>query len=504
MIEKKYFRNILRVLVLAGLMCMFPVFSAEVLADPSVMVYKADGTEATPGVDYKIEGFYDGVDRLFLIKNNLTIASSSYPVMDICGDSGTHVYTLKNLDITVSANGGNTVAALDFANNTLYPSVQLYVEGSCTIVGSGSGTIKGIVSIGDLQILSKPGGASDSLAIYNVNDGIGMNYDVGVTGKHSMTLGDNSGHSLDVTINSSGYALTGADHSSHVGPLTINKGVSLDCIGGESISTGYALVDNYSRYDINGTVSLKLDYDAVGYDDGKGVIKLRGTSSDCFKIGPYADVYLSSTGKAAIINVMDNGVALDKNTLGVTILGSEYPRIEEPFESTIISAMENGIPGYSVIENGVNSPAKSVRIRSAYSKSGMIDYDTFKSEAPGKTVIATDEIGSQTFFELKVHSVDNGTMNNQKLIAQRMVKQNANILLTQSIYPRRDLSDTENGSIKYLIWNNLPKNQAGPVCAVVYNQTDGAYVINGTLDTNGTATFYGFKLRCASTVTICK
>ena len=44
----------------------------------------------------------------------------------------------------------------------------------------------------------------------------------------------------------------------------------------------------------------------------------------------------------------------------------------------------------------------------------------------------------------------------------------------------------------------------GPVFAVVYNQKDGAYVINGTLGANGTATFQGFKLRPASTITICK
>ena len=74
----------------------------------------------------------------------------------------------------------------------------------------------------------------------------------------------------------------------------------------------------------------------------------------------------------------------------------------------------------------------------------------------------------------------------------------------ENIYPRRDLSIAENGSLQTLTWNNLPKNQAGPVYAVVYNQIDGAYVINGILDANGTATFTGFKLRPASTITICK
>ena len=134
----------------------------------------------------------------------------------------------------------------------------------------------------------------------------------------------------------------------------------------------------------------------------------------------------------------------------------------------------------------------------------IVDRDTFKSEAPSKTVIAADTIGAKSFFDMKVHAADEKTTANQKLLATNLVRADANILLTQNIYPRRDLSITENGSLKVLIWNNLPKNQADPVYAVVYNQIDGAYVINGILDANGTATFTGFKLRPASTITICK
>ena len=134
----------------------------------------------------------------------------------------------------------------------------------------------------------------------------------------------------------------------------------------------------------------------------------------------------------------------------------------------------------------------------------IVDRDTFKSEAPSKTVIVADTIGAKSFFDMKVHAADEKTTTNQKFLASSLVRADANILLTQNIYPRRDLSTTENGALKVLIWNNLSKNQAGPVYAVVYNQIDGAYVINGILDANGTATFTGFKLRPASTITICK
>ena len=136
--------------------------------------------------------------------------------------------------------------------------------------------------------------------------------------------------------------------------------------------------------------------------------------------------------------------------------------------------------------------------------SALIDHDTFKSEAPSKTVIASDTLGAKQFFDLKVHAADERTKANQELLAKYYVGANAKVLLTENIYPNRDLSTTENGSLQTLTWNNLPKNQAGPVYAVVYNQTDKAYVINGTLDANGTAGFAGFKLRPASTITICK
>lgn len=138
------------------------------------------------------------------------------------------------------------------------------------------------------------------------------------------------------------------------------------------------------------------------------------------------------------------------------------------------------------------------------SSEAVIDKDTFKSEAPAQTVMATDTTGADKFLDLKVHSADENTTANQKFLAQNLVASNAQILLTENTYTRRDLSTSENGSLQTLTWNNLPKNQAGPVYAVVYNQIDGAYVVSGTLDANGTAIFAGFKLRPASTITICK
>ena len=501
---QKVFKNILRILVFAGMMCILPVFSDEVKADSNVTVYKSDGD---PAVDDEESGDYyigteSGVSYLCLKSNDLIIERSVYPIMDKCPDGGPHTYTIRNLNIKTGPKGG---AALNFAGDS--KDVLLYVDGNCTISGQGTNSPTGISSKGRLEILPKTGGGSHSLEIHDVYEGISFSSDVDA----SLILGDDNGHSLNITTISSGHALSGAYSDGHITPLKINKGVSLNCSGGENVSSECALVDNFSSYDINGTVKLKCNRE----DDINvyGAIKLYGNSADSFKVGPYADIYLTSKGKAAVVNAIPD--KLDKDALGVTILGSQEFNVENPTEPVIITPSviinDEFYEGYSMIDDGGNTFAKSVRIRnvSIGSESSetipvIIDYDTFKSEAPPKTVIATDNIGSQTFFDLKVHSADDKTLTNQKLLVQYLVRQSANIILTQGIYPRRDLSAAENGSLKVLIWNNLPGNQAGPVYAVVYNQTDGAYVLNGTLDAEGTAVFTGFKLRPASTVTICK
>lgn len=137
--------------------------------------------------------------------------------------------------------------------------------------------------------------------------------------------------------------------------------------------------------------------------------------------------------------------------------------------------------------------------------SANIDRDTYKSEVPTKTVIASEMFDRKSFIDLKVHEPDSNTKFNQEFLVRCLVPGGGKqIFLTKDVYPGRDLSITENGMTQTISWGNLPKNQPGPVYAVVYNQIDGSYVLNGILDANGTATFTGFKLRPASTITICK
>lgn len=129
--------------------------------------------------------------------------------------------------------------------------------------------------------------------------------------------------------------------------------------------------------------------------------------------------------------------------------------------------------------------------------------DTFKSESSSQPPIINTASGENASFDLKVHTTDAISTANQKFLAQNLIRPDVNILITEDITPRKDFHLTKEGGVE-LSWANLPKNAAGPVYAVVYNPKDGAYVINGNIDENGVATFSGFKLRPASTITICK
>lgn len=123
-------------------------------------------------------------------------------------------------------------------------------------------------------------------------------------------------------------------------------------------------------------------------------------------------------------------------------------------------------------------------------------------------VTASNAVGG-IGVEFKIRDADERTKIYQKFLVQVLLGSTADILLTQNIYPRSELTMAEDGATKTLIWRNLPKHRPGPIYAVIYNVTDGAYVLNGILDDDGTAVFdstglNGFKLRNASTITICE
>ena len=146
-------------------------------------------------------------------------------------------------------------------------------------------------------------------------------------------------------------------------------------------------------------------------------------------------------------------------------------RIDIYKEANIGSILSDGASPYGSIDvvftvgSSTPSPNPTPSMKETPAKV-VVDHDTFTSEAPAKTVIAAGNIGAASFFDMKLHAADERTNINQKFLAQYYVSPNANILLTTKIYPRRDLGMAEDGVVKTLSWNNLPKNQAGPVSTV--------------------------------------
>lgn len=134
------------------------------------------------------------------------------------------------------------------------------------------------------------------------------------------------------------------------------------------------------------------------------------------------------------------------------------------------------------------------------------DPDTYKSEAPSKTVLAINIANPMEFLDLKVHSLDKTNTANQEFLANYNAKllggTAANVILTKGIFPRRDLSTAEKAQKRALSWNNLPIKTPGAIYAVCYDKDHGAYLLTGKVDARGTAVFAGFMPVEACNITL--
>lgn len=131
-----------------------------------------------------------------------------------------------------------------------------------------------------------------------------------------------------------------------------------------------------------------------------------------------------------------------------------------------------------------------------------VDLDTFKSEAPAKTCYTLFE---DRFTDLKIHSVvDNKTKMNQRFLMAVLIGPDAKEKLTTSIYAPMAGAGAADGQKQILIWKDYTGTgvKGQQVDAVVYNQTDGAYVIHGVYKDSVVIEFYDYIFRDASTITI--
>lgn len=135
----------------------------------------------------------------------------------------------------------------------------------------------------------------------------------------------------------------------------------------------------------------------------------------------------------------------------------------------------------------------------------LIDRDTYKSCLPSKTVMSGSVTDPKQIFEHKVHEMSKEDTANQELLVSHYAGLNgkrAKIIANYGIFPNRDLAASENGLLQILTWKDLEIKTPCVVYAVCYNETDGAYVISGTIDEFGTATLANYKLRPATNITL--
>lgn len=135
-----------------------------------------------------------------------------------------------------------------------------------------------------------------------------------------------------------------------------------------------------------------------------------------------------------------------------------------------------------------------------------VDRDTYKSDYPVGEVVCYDSPDMKKAIDFKVHAAEKRSVDNQQLLTNSYMsalgKAGAGIVLTKDIFPYRDLTLNEKGSKQILHWKNTGITPGTNVYAVCYNQTDGAYLISGTVNKDKVAIFDQFSVREASTVSI--
>lgn len=225
-------------------------------------------------------------------------------------------------------------------------------------------------------------------------------------------------------------------------------------------------------------------------NDGSGFVEIEGATASSYTISDAKKNQSDTKYYCKAIDRYNDSNFKDSSTVNLTV-SSFAPPARKDASDDISKA-----PAYLNFIKENNAAEKKAE------KKVSIDKDTYKSELPSKSVLAMNVADPNLFFDMKVHATEARNVLNQEFIAKSFLGENINIVLTKDIFSRRDLSLDENGEQRTLTWNNLKGVPAKVVYAVVYNETDGAYLMNGFSDGKGTATFAGFKMRPASTISI--
>lgn len=131
--------------------------------------------------------------------------------------------------------------------------------------------------------------------------------------------------------------------------------------------------------------------------------------------------------------------------------------------------------------------------------------DRHPSEVPTKTILMAHTSGS--LHDMKAHTLDTRTLTNQMFLANYYAAKydsakKAYPLINYGLYLRYKIPQSEYGQKTSVAWANVPYKTPGDIYAVCYNETDKAYCLKGTIDSNGTAVFNNFIIRDCTNVTL--
>ena len=238
-------------------------------------------------------------------------------------------------------------------------------------------------------------------------------------------------------------------------------------------------------------------------------------------------VYNDSASEISVkSNIVDkNGKAIDEPGNSTFSAGEKKGLIYIPFSysewETILSEQGYEVPDVievSLIVSFDDSTKKGVlliKLTNVGSDSSsdsedekvFTDYDTYKSELPSHTVLATlsKNYSNDYKMDMKAHAPSAATAANQSLLADAFAKsynKTKNIIWSWDIFAKRDLTLSENGGRYEININTKATGQAGTVYMECYSPEDKAYTLVGTMDDKGVATFDNFILRPATSVTI--
>ena len=259
------------------------------------------------------------------------------------------------------------------------------------------------------------------------------------------------------------------------------------------------------------------------WDNGSN-FTIDSTTSGACAVYVYNDSGSPISGAAKFVD--RNGKVIEDSGTGTITAGQKIPLAQIPFD---YSVWQDYLPAYGYEVPDVIKVSLTVSFDDS-TKTGLVlikftnvgvssdssssdseevftDYDTYKSELPSHTVLATlnKNYSNDYKLDMKAHAPSAATAANQSLLADAFAKsynKTKNIIWSWDIFAKRDLTLSENGGRYEININTKATGQAGTVYMECYSPEDKAYTLVGTMDDKGVATFDNFILRPATSVTI--